>query len=122
MTAEEGASGFTEHHEYHCLGLPRWAEAEECLESEAEVLERAASPDALDGVEEFLDETRETDDLGYFDLMCVLQGNDVGVAGLSLLSAQPGQPPSIHALAGSTTAITLTTRWWGSPLTRSAAH
>lgn len=84
LTAEEVANGFTEHHEYHCLGLPSWAEAEECLEREAEVLERAASSDAPDGVEEFLDETRETDDLGYFDLMCVLQGNDVGVAGLSL--------------------------------------
>lgn len=84
LTAEEVAHGFTEHHGYHCLGLPSWAEAEECLEREGEVLERAASSDAPDGVEELLDETRETDDLGYFDLMSVLHGNDVGVAGLSL--------------------------------------
>jgi hypothetical protein len=84
LTAEDVAGGFTEHHDYHCLGLPSWAEAEECLAREAEILERAASSDAPDGVEELLDEARETDDLGYFDLMCVLQGNNVGVAGLSL--------------------------------------
>lgn len=30
------------------------------------------------------EETQETDDLGYFDLICVLQGNDVGVTGLGL--------------------------------------
>ena len=84
LTAEDVASGFTEHHHYHCLGLPDWAEAEEGLAREAEILKKAASSDAPDGVEELLDTIRETDDLEYFDLMCVLQGNDVGVAGLSI--------------------------------------
>ncbi|MFE9238059.1 hypothetical protein [Streptomyces sp. NPDC007007] len=84
LTAADVASGFTEHHDYHCLGLPSWADAEQCLAREAAVLEEATSSDAPDGVEEYLDAILESDDLGYFDLMCVLQGNDVGVAGLSL--------------------------------------
>ncbi|WP_413101962.1 hypothetical protein [Streptomyces sp. Inha503] len=84
LTAEDVAGGFTEHHGYHCLGLPGWAEAEECLAREAEILARAASSDASGGVEELLDAMRESADLAYFDLMCALQGNDVEVAGLSL--------------------------------------
>ncbi|CAG7649301.1 hypothetical protein [Actinacidiphila bryophytorum] len=85
LSAEEVARGFTEHHEYECLGLPSWEEAAECLTEEAAFLERAGNSDAPDGVEALLDELRDADDIGYAELMAyTFRWNDVGVAGLSL--------------------------------------
>ncbi|MEU3522050.1 hypothetical protein ABZ770_43655 [Streptomyces sp. NPDC006654] len=85
LSAEGVAGGFTEHHEYACLGLPSWEEAAECLTEEAAFLERAGKSDAPDGVEALLDELRNADDIGYAELMaCTFRWNDVGVAGLSL--------------------------------------
>ncbi|WP_075662455.1 hypothetical protein [Streptomyces acidiscabies] len=85
LSAEDVARGFTEHHEYECLGLPSWEEAAECLTEEAAFLERAGKSDAPDGVEALLDELRDADDIGYAELMAyTFRWNDVGVAGLSL--------------------------------------
>lgn len=85
LSAEDVATGFTDHHEYECLGLPSWEEAEECLREEAAILERAERSDASEGVEAILDELQETDDIGYAELMAyTFHRNDIGVAGLSL--------------------------------------
>ncbi|MFD5492585.1 hypothetical protein ACFWH4_06540 [Streptomyces sp. NPDC127091] len=85
LSAEDVARGFTDHHEYECLGLPSWEEAAECLTEEAAFLERAGRSDAPDGVEAILHELQDADDVGYAELMAyTFYWNDVGVAGLSL--------------------------------------
>lgn len=85
LSPEDVARGFTEHHEYECLGLPSWEEAAECLTEEAAFLERAAKSDAPDGVEAILQELQDADDIGYAEMMAyTFHWNDVGVAGLSL--------------------------------------
>ncbi|GAA3961715.1 hypothetical protein GCM10023085_50180 [Actinomadura viridis] len=84
LTAAAVASGFTEHHEYECLGLPSWEEATNCLAREAEVLERAARSSEPDGIEEILVAVQEEGDLEYSEFMASFYWNDVGVAGLSL--------------------------------------
>ncbi|MFE6129038.1 hypothetical protein ACFQ6Q_12310 [Streptomyces sp. NPDC056437] len=85
LSAEDVARGFTDHHEYECLGLPSWEQAAECLTQEATFLARAGRSDAPEGVEAILDELRDADDLGYAELMAyTFRWNDVGVAGLSL--------------------------------------
>ncbi|WP_339155839.1 hypothetical protein [Actinomadura luteofluorescens] len=84
LTAETVASGFTEHHEYECLGLLSWEEAANCLAREAEVLERAARSSEPDGIEEILGAVQEEGDLEYSEFMASFYWNDVGVAGLSL--------------------------------------
>lgn len=84
LTAEKVAVGFVEHHDYECLGLPSWEEAAECLEREAEILERAARSSAPDGIEEILNAVQDEDDVEFAELMSVFHWNDVGVAGVSL--------------------------------------
>ncbi|MFF6894303.1 hypothetical protein ACFY8Z_27105 [Streptomyces microflavus] len=85
LSAEDVAGGFTEHHEYECLGLPSWEQAEECLKEEAAFLERAGKSDAPDGLAAIFYELQEADDIGYVELMAhTFYWNDVGVAGLSL--------------------------------------
>ncbi|GAA4993644.1 hypothetical protein [Streptomyces siamensis] len=85
LSAEDVARGFTDHHEYECLGLPSWEEAAECLKEEATFLERADKSEAPDGVEAILHELQDADDVGYAELMAyTFCWNDVGVAGLSL--------------------------------------
>ncbi|MFF7262184.1 hypothetical protein ACFZCL_18125 [Streptomyces sp. NPDC008159] len=84
LTAEKVASGFVEHQEYECLGLPGWQEVAECLAAEAEILEQAARSRAPDGIEEILEAVHEEDDVEFAELMSVFRGNDVGVAGVSL--------------------------------------
>lgn len=85
LNAEDVARGFTDHHEYECLGLPSWEEAGECLKEEASLLERAEESNAPDGVDAVLHDLQETDDVGYAELMAyTFRSNDVGVAGLSL--------------------------------------
>ncbi|MFE0642093.1 hypothetical protein ACFW2Y_10870 [Streptomyces sp. NPDC058877] len=85
LSAEDVARGFTEHHEYECLGLPSWEEAEECLREEAAFLQRADKSDAPDGVATIIRELQEVDDIGYAELMAyTFYWNDIGVAGLSL--------------------------------------
>jgi hypothetical protein len=85
LSAENVARGFTDHHEYECLGLPSWEEAAECLTEEAALLERAGRSEEPDGVEAILDELHDADDVGYAELMAyTFRWNDIGVAGLSL--------------------------------------
>ncbi|MFC9232574.1 hypothetical protein ACFTZI_27005 [Streptomyces decoyicus] len=84
LTAEEVATGFVDHHDYQCLGLPSWEEAAECLDREAEILKRAACSSAPDGIEEILNAVEEEDDVEFAELMSVFHWNDVGVAGVSL--------------------------------------
>ncbi|MFC7308458.1 hypothetical protein ACFQVC_30090 [Streptomyces monticola] len=84
LTAEDVASGFVEHHDYQCLGLPSWQEVAACLAEEAEILERAARSSAPDGIEEILDALHEEDGVGFAELMSVFHWNDIGVAGASL--------------------------------------
>ncbi|WDG29697.1 hypothetical protein N7925_15760 [Streptomyces sp. CA-278952] len=84
LTAEDVASGFTEHHGYECVGLPSWEDVVACLKDEAEILAQAAKSGAQDGITEILDAIQEADDVHYADRMSVFQFNDVGVGGLSL--------------------------------------
>jgi hypothetical protein len=84
LTAETVAAGFVEHHDYQCLGLPRWEEVTACLAREARILERAARSGAPDGIEEVLTEVHERDDVEFAELMSAFNWNDVGVAGVSL--------------------------------------
>ncbi|WPO72383.1 hypothetical protein [Streptomyces sp. KN37] len=84
LTARKVATGFVEHHDYRCLGLPSWEEAEACLLNEAEILERAARSSAPDGIEEILSAVEEADDVEFAEVMSAFRWNDVGVAGLSL--------------------------------------
>lgn len=84
LTAEDVATGFVEHHDYECLGLPSWDEAAECLAREAEILEQAARSSAPDGIDTILVAVQEEDDVGFAELMSEFRWNDVGVAGLSL--------------------------------------
>ncbi|MDH6123641.1 hypothetical protein [Kitasatospora sp. GP82] len=85
LTAEDVSEGFTEHHQYECIGLPSWDDAEECLRAEAEVMDQAQKSAAPDGVEAILDDLMETDDVGYAEMTTYsFFGNDVGVAGLSV--------------------------------------
>ncbi|MHB9853644.1 hypothetical protein ACSYGO_30975 [Streptomyces krungchingensis] len=85
LSVEDVARGFTDHHGYECLGLPRWEEASVCLTEEAALLERAGRSDVPDGVPAILDELQDADDVGYAELMAyTFHWNDVGVAGLSL--------------------------------------
>ncbi|WP_369377838.1 hypothetical protein [Streptomyces sp. cg36] len=85
LSAEDVARGFTDHHEYECLGLPSWEEAAECLAEEEVLLDRAEKSDAPDAVQAMLDELQEADDVSHAELMAyTFRWNDVGVAGLSL--------------------------------------
>ncbi|MEY9938559.1 hypothetical protein [Streptacidiphilus sp. MAP5-3] len=84
LDAEDVVEGFTEHHEYECMGLPSWDDALDCLAEEGSLLARAEKSDAADGVRVLLDELRESDDIGYAELTgIVFSNNDPGVAGLS---------------------------------------
>ncbi|NED87575.1 hypothetical protein G3I76_46755 [Streptomyces sp. SID11233] len=84
LTAEDVATGFTDHHDYECLGVPTWDEAVECLESEESVLRQAAELDALDGIEAVLNELSDSGDgVDYAEFNQSLHWNDAGVAGLS---------------------------------------
>ncbi|AYV28984.1 hypothetical protein EES41_19935 [Streptomyces sp. ADI95-16] len=91
LTAEQVASGFTDHHGYESLGLPSWQDVAECLSAEAEILAQAALSSAPDGIKEVLDAIDDEDGVEFAELMATFYGNDVGVAGLSLaLSAARG--------------------------------
>lgn len=84
LDAEDVAQGFTEHHEYECMGLPSWDDALGCLAKESSLLARAEKSDSADGVGALLDELREADDIGHAELTgIVFSNNDPGVAGLS---------------------------------------
>ncbi|MEU3390419.1 hypothetical protein [Streptomyces albidoflavus] len=84
LTAADVATGFTDHHEYRCLGVPTWDEAAECLDSEEIVLGQAAESEALDGIEAVLNELSDSvDGVDYAEFNQSLHWNDAGVAGLS---------------------------------------
>ncbi|MFD7204146.1 hypothetical protein [Streptomyces sp. NPDC059893] len=84
LTAEDVATGFTDHHEYECLGVTAWEEAAECLDSEETVLGQAADSDAPDGIEAVLNELSDSGDgVDYAEFNQSLHWNDAGVAGLS---------------------------------------